>query len=194
MIQWLLLPVLTNLFILYYLYASNSVDINLRKQNEKCVACHVKTINQSMSNQFQHEPFFNRECDKCHIPEDSGESQTGWIGIQGEPRMEKPQAGPAEKPHPQLREPEAASIDACYSCHTPEKLGTTHSIRVYSGPDAKIPDDLPTVKGGMMTCATCHHPHGGAVKYFVRKKITTKLCVSCHYTFMGKSRHTVFEN
>jgi len=118
----------------------------------------------------------------------------GWIEIEGIRRKEISEANPTEKQHPQLNDPEWTSIDACYSCHTQESLGTTHSIRVYSGEKTKIPSDLPTVKGGMITCVTCHYPHGGGGKHFVRKKITTKLCISCHFTFKGTSKSTVFRD
>ncbi|MBA4366220.1 MAG: hypothetical protein C0403_01090 [Desulfobacterium sp.] len=195
---WLLLPLLANISIFFYLHASNLSDFNTQKENEGCILCHVKTVNQSMSNQFQHEPFFNRQCDKCHLPLDSNVDQydqttdTGMNELEGITGTKTSDTNPAGTKHPQMNDPEAASIDACYSCHTLESLGTTHSIRVYSGNNTKIPSDLPTVKGGMITCVTCHHPHGGEAKYFVRKIITTKLCISCHYSFKGTSKSTTF--
>lgn len=98
-----------------------------------------------------------------------------------------------EEEHPRLRDPEDVAIDVCFSCHPVRDLGTSHPVRIYSnGTDTRTPDDLPTVKGGMITCATCHGPHGAAGKQLVREEIKTKLCVACHFGFRGLSKSTTF--
>ncbi|MFH1216982.1 MAG: cytochrome c3 family protein [Pseudomonadota bacterium] len=95
--------------------------------------------------------------------------------------------------HDQMRDPESLAIDACYSCHPEADLGTSHPVRLYAnGTDTKIPEELPTIDG-MMTCVTCHDPHGSEAVQLVREKIKTKLCVACHYKFKGKSRSTIFD-
>ena len=97
-----------------------------------------------------------------------------------------------EELHDLLREPLDLAIDACYTCHPPSELGASHPLRSYvTGQDIKISPDLPTIDG-MMTCVTCHDPHGSIGKQLIREEIKTRLCVACHYKFKGKSRSTMF--
>lgn len=95
--------------------------------------------------------------------------------------------------HPLLVSSEYAMIDLCYTCHPQSRMGTSHPVRIYSKQnETRIPDNLPTGKGGMLTCVTCHEPHGGKAKNMVRDLITTRLCVACHYTFNRTSKSTMF--
>lgn len=94
--------------------------------------------------------------------------------------------------HPPLRTPEDLAINACYQCHPESTLGTSHPVRLYSGRDVRIPDDLPTVDG-MLTCVTCHDPHGSDGQMLVREVIKTKLCVTCHYKYKNSSPSTMFQ-
>lgn len=94
--------------------------------------------------------------------------------------------------HPPLRTPEELAINACYQCHPESSLGTSHPVRLYGGRDVRIPDDLPTVDG-MLTCVTCHDPHGSDGKMLVREVIKTKLCVTCHYKYKNSSPNTMFQ-
>lgn len=94
--------------------------------------------------------------------------------------------------HPPLRDPEELAINACYQCHPESSLGTSHPVRLYGGRDVRIPDDLPTVDG-MLTCVTCHDPHGSDGKMLVREVIKTKLCVTCHYKYKNSSPSTMFQ-
>jgi len=122
----------------------------------------------------------------------------GWVELETmEPVF--PQGGAGAEPaataetHPPLRDPEEAAIDVCYSCHPAPTIGTSHPVRVYAaGNEIRIPDDLPTVRDGMITCVTCHDPHGADGKNLVRETIKTKLCVACHYRFRGTSTATMF--
>lgn len=95
--------------------------------------------------------------------------------------------------HPSLRSPEDLAIEACYQCHPKATLGTSHPVRLYGGRNVRIPDELPTVDG-MMTCVTCHDPHGGNSRMLVRTLIKTKLCVTCHYTYKNSSPSTMFRD
>jgi predicted CXXCH cytochrome family protein len=72
------------------------------------------------------------------------------------------------------------TIDACRGCHPTDALGLTHPVGVAARPTTKIPDYLPTLKGGIMTCVTCHNAHGGAKQYFTRKNMTGDPCILCH--------------
>jgi predicted CXXCH cytochrome family protein len=85
-----------------------------------------------------------------------------------------------EDGHEELRDGKGVTIDACYQCHPPEDLGVSHPVGVGPGGKTKIPDDLPTLEGGIITCFTCHNVHGSSRRYFARKKITKDVCISCH--------------
>lgn len=95
--------------------------------------------------------------------------------------------------HAGQRNPEELAIEACHDCHLPASLGTSHPVRLYSTSQVIIPADLPTVNDGMMTCVTCHDPHGSTGKSLVRETVKTKLCVACHIRFKGTSTSTLFE-
>lgn len=86
----------------------------------------------------------------------------------------------ADDSHVALREGVELTINACYQCHPVDSLGVSHPVGVRPSAKTTIPDDLPTLEGGMVTCVTCHTPHGGERRYFARKEITKDICVSCH--------------
>jgi len=120
-----------------------------------------------------------------------------WVGAEINPSL--PSTPPFQTAnishdmHPQLREVEDANIDHCYSCHPHNDLGVSHPVRVYATKRGiSIPPDLPTINGGMMTCVTCHVPHGAPGKQLIREMVKTKLCVACHTEFKGRSRATMF--
>lgn len=122
----------------------------------------------------------------------------GWVELQALEGIsldgEKPQGGklhPATK-HPPLRSPEELAIGSCYSCHPESTLGASHPVRLYGGKDVHIPKELPTVEG-MLTCVTCHAPHGSTAKNLVRETVKTKLCVACHYKYKNSSPSTMFD-
>lgn len=69
-------------------------------------------------------------------------------------------------------------IDACLKCHA---QGASHPVGIRSkGLKTKIPVALPTIEGGVITCITCHYPHGGNKRYFARLDFQRDMCVSCH--------------
>lgn len=117
----------------------------------------------------------------------------GWVEVQQlDADLPSPEASGSKSGHPSLREPEKLAIEACYECHPESTLGTSHPVRLYGGRDVKIPDDLPTVDG-MLTCVTCHEPHGAEGKMLIRETVKTKLCVACHYNFKNTSPSTMFD-
>ncbi len=81
--------------------------------------------------------------------------------------------------HDLIIERKAWALEACYGCHLPESLGVSHPVGVEPSGKTTIPEDLP-MEGGVITCVTCHKPHGGARKYFAQKEITEDICISCH--------------
>ncbi len=75
---------------------------------------------------------------------------------------------------------EELTIKGCDRCHPSEILGVSHPVGIAVKMGTNVPDDLPTLKGGIITCVTCHDVHGGDRKYFVRKEITKDICITCH--------------
>ncbi len=130
---------------------------------------------------------------------ETAEPTSGWVEVQELEGLDPEAVGPATRDaqaeavsgHPPLRTAEETAIDACYQCHPESGLGTSHPVRLYGGDDVRIPDDLPTVDG-MMTCVTCHDPHGAEVEMLVRETVKTKLCVACHYKYKNSSPNTMF--
>jgi predicted CXXCH cytochrome family protein len=118
-----------------------------------------------------------------------------WLELQQlqEDSAPENQLTPEANQHPPLREPDRLAINACYQCHPESELGTSHPVRLYGGQDVRIPAELPTVDG-MMTCVTCHDPHGGQGKMLVRTLIKTQLCVTCHYKYKNSSPSTMFRD
>jgi len=69
------------------------------------------------------------------------------------------------------------TIDVCRRCHPTEAIGLTHPVGVAAKPTTMVPDYFPTLRGGVMTCVTCHFAHGGKRQYFARSdKIGCKTC------------------
>ncbi len=77
-----------------------------------------------------------------------------------------------------LLPPRKAQIDVCIRCH-PQGVSHPVGIRSRSG-STVIPPDLPTIQGGVMTCITCHYPHGGNRRYFARMEMKRAICITCH--------------
>lgn len=79
-----------------------------------------------------------------------------------------------------LLNPRNVRIDVCMtrSCHP---QGASHPVggRVKE-PKFRQPKNLPLIEGDVMTCATCHEPHGGNLKYMLRKDFMTDVCIECH--------------
>jgi predicted CXXCH cytochrome family protein len=86
----------------------------------------------------------------------------------------------SEDAHIELRGGKELTIDVCYQCHSSGVLGVSHPVGVSAKETTRIPDDLPTLKGSIITCVTCHDVHGGSGRYFARRKITKEICISCH--------------
>ena len=79
-----------------------------------------------------------------------------------------------------LRGAKSLGIDVCCGCHPASDLGVSHPVGVYPRGDITVPESLPTVEGGMITCVTCHNVHGSNQKYLARGKVLQDLCRSCH--------------
>lgn len=83
--------------------------------------------------------------------------------------------------------PRTSQIDVCTECHLQK---SSHPVGVAAiTPNTSVPRDLPTLPGGIITCNTCHFPHGGDKKYFARLDFQRDVCIQCHkgepYIFNG---------
>jgi predicted CXXCH cytochrome family protein len=77
-----------------------------------------------------------------------------------------------------FQQTKTSTIKACIVCH---RQDASHPVGVKSGdPDIKIPEELPTIENGVITCVTCHFPHGGKNTYFLRQTIGKEICQKCH--------------
>ncbi len=70
------------------------------------------------------------------------------------------------------------TIDVCVECHS---QGASHPVGGRAkGPKIKIPDWLPTIGKGIMTCVTCHYPHGSKKPFLGRIVFNKNMCFVCH--------------
>ncbi|MBI5666336.1 MAG: hypothetical protein HZC49_14800 [Nitrospirae bacterium] len=69
-------------------------------------------------------------------------------------------------------------IDVCYKCH-PHDSSHPVGIKAESS-KTRTPEGLPTIEDGIITCVTCHTPHGGDRVHFNRFDFRKDLCMRCH--------------
>lgn len=66
--------------------------------------------------------------------------------------------------------------ETCLRCH-PAREGRDHRIGIVS----KAPDNkLPLGEGDIITCSTCHEPHGKTKERALLRMSLSDLCKSCH--------------
>jgi len=71
-----------------------------------------------------------------------------------------------------------STITACLKCH---KQGASHPVGIRARkPGIRTPDDLPTIENGMLTCVTCHDPHGSSNQSLARVDFKRNICIKCH--------------
>ncbi len=71
-----------------------------------------------------------------------------------------------------------ATIEACGNCHT---FTVSHPIGVKATEEnVRIPEDMFTIEDGIITCATCHSPHGSDKPFLARFDFRKDLCLKCH--------------
>jgi len=76
-----------------------------------------------------------------------------------------------------LKNRKEVGIDTCKRCH---RQGASHPVGMPSRGNIKIPDNLPTLEGKVITCITCHMPHGSKEQYLARIDFKRDICVLCH--------------
>jgi predicted CXXCH cytochrome family protein len=71
-----------------------------------------------------------------------------------------------------------ATIEACENCHT---FTVSHPIGVKATEEnVRIAEDMFTIEDGIITCATCHSPHGSDKPFLARFDFRKDLCLKCH--------------
>ncbi len=96
-----------------------------------------------------------------------------------EVRVKEGSGDAADDPHGEgFLPPIVSQIDVCVRCH---RHGLSHPVGVSSrSPRTRVPVNLPTLPGGVITCVTCHFPHGGDKRYFARLDFQRDICIECH--------------
>lgn len=123
-----------------------------------CGECHVEMAGKLKKWKYLHGPVAAGYCEVCHDPHGS--------------------QNPA-----QLRQP---INQLCLSCH--EEIGRTPHVNTMSmggsggHPLSDRPDLNPRRKGKMLSCASCHNPHGADVRYYFNNNAEDRLqlCQFCH--------------
>ncbi len=68
--------------------------------------------------------------------------------------------------------------ELCTGCHPGRKSPNEHKVDIV--PSMKVVE-LPLSKGGKMTCATCHDPHGRSGNPMLLRVQSPELCYKCHF-------------
>jgi predicted CXXCH cytochrome family protein len=77
-----------------------------------------------------------------------------------------------------FKRPIEVEINSCVECHP---QGISHPVGVSAKTErTSVPEDLPTLPGGIITCNTCHKPHGGEREYYARMDFERDICTRCH--------------
>lgn len=71
-------------------------------------------------------------------------------------------------------------IEACYKCHSSETLGISHPVGLEVKGALTVHKELPLLHGRIITCVTCHNPHGSSLPYFAHKDLERDTCITCH--------------
>lgn len=91
---------------------------------------------------------------------------------------------PSERPCNNSKPSRASTIDVCIKCHAQD---SSHPVGVRSNnPKVVVSDQLPTIENGMITCVTCHFPHGGKKAFYVRIDFSEEICIKCHGKYYDK--------
>ncbi len=99
---------------------------------------------------FADPPEIKKDCELCHLPHKKGEKAL------------------LKKPVEQL----------CLECHPDRKGPHEHTVDIKS--PEPVSEELPLTEEGLISCITCHAPHGeGNYRSMLRVK-PEELCSYCH--------------
>lgn len=164
----IMLPVILQLTVFILLSLSFSIRYSFA-QDMGCEECHKKLYMQIYSFPFQHSDIVMKNCKECHI-QLNGFSKWGKVLYENNGHLKG-----------ELKSNREAGGPACMNnnCHQPRQNTHPVDIAVSVKSDLKIAEDLPLADGNIITCATCHSPHGGDLAKLLRKE-KKALCLSCH--------------
>ncbi|GEM_PF-2056768 len=82
------------------------------------------------------------------------------------------------KPMHKIRIDKYTTIDVCKGCHS---FSVSHPVGMRAeGEHVRTPTDLPTIDNGIITCTSCHDPHGSKNPFLARIDFKADLCLKCH--------------
>jgi predicted CXXCH cytochrome family protein len=143
-------------------------------KNNECLGCHDDSYDRALSNPYQHS-IVKSKCEVCHI-----------IPVTDDDARSERIADVEDKHGPGLVSERYLSIDSCYGCHA---SNSSHPVDIkIRGKKMNIPDDLPTIEGGVITCLTCHLAHGGVHRYYTRFDSDKEICMKCHDSKYDRER------
>ncbi|MBI2843188.1 MAG: cytochrome c3 family protein [Armatimonadetes bacterium] len=172
----------------------------VKSQKELCTMCHSKELAKAPTDGIHmHPPVAEGMCTSCHSPHASDAPKALW--------RDKTIAYSCFLCHNKIE----SGVDAkfahlpvsglnCTTCHTPhmskeKKLLVKDSIELCKKchqphlhplgkkPDGKVVVDPTTNE--MLTCASCHEPHGSDFDKLTKKDKNAELCTMCHAAGMG---------
>ena len=77
-----------------------------------------------------------------------------------------------------LKSQREAEISTCLEkCHKEDSR--SHIVGISIRRNMDVPNEIPLAEGKIITCITCHMPHGSKLRYLARVDFD-KLCVLCH--------------
>lgn len=177
-------------------HQSGSLELK-KSEKELCTMCHSKNLAEAPADDVHmHAPVAEGMCTRCHSAHASDASSGLW--------KDKTVAYSCFMCHNKIE----STIDStyshkpahdlnCQSCHTPhtskqKNLLAKDSIELCKGchephlhplgktPDGKVVIDPTT--NNMLTCASCHTPHGSDFDKLTKKDKNAALCNTCHNT------------
>lgn len=164
-------------------HSSSAEEINCKK-------CHKEVYDKILRYTIPHSNIVENNCKGCHITGnevlmnakgDKYKLESSQYNPYGKvEENQKGHSGQEDTRHGRqgLKNQYKAGIDSCKSCHS---LGpASHPVGVTISKDTKIPENLPTGEGKIVTCATCHTPHGGNLENLARLNFQRDICVLCH--------------
>lgn len=175
-------------------HKSDSLDL-IKPEKELCTSCHSSDMTQEPTDgTIVHAPVSEGMCTQCHSPHDSdapkGLFRDRTVAYSCFLCHSKVEASVDSKyPHKPARDLDCVkchtphsgknknllvkdSINLCKDCHEP------HAHPVGKSADGKTVIDPTTNE--MLTCASCHAPHGSDFDMLTKKDKSADLCVTCH--------------
>jgi predicted CXXCH cytochrome family protein len=175
-------------------HKSGSLDL-VKPEKDLCTSCHSKDLTQEPEKGMHvHAPVSEAMCTQCHSPHASDAPKAYWkdtkiayscflchgkvessLGLaHGHKPAKDLDCTSCHEPHMSKQKSLLTkdSIELCKGCHKP------HAHPVGKKPDGKVVID-PT-SNDMLTCVSCHTPHGSDFDMLTKKDRNMDLCTMCH--------------